>query len=71
MSRARTILFAKRACDHAILLALTHLPRSSGVFLRTAPLHIDSSAGSLMMKSALPSCWMHSRLPPSQPRVLL
>jgi hypothetical protein len=29
------------------------------------------SAGSLMRSSALPACWLHSRLPPSHPSVLL
>jgi hypothetical protein len=35
------------------------------------PFHIDSNAGSLMMNSAFLSCWLHSRLPPSHPSVLL
>jgi hypothetical protein len=71
VSRARRILFAERACNHAILLAansfLTEFRRYS---LEPTPPHIVLSAGSLMMKSGLPSCWMHSKLPPSHPRVL-
>ena len=72
MSRARRILFAERACNHAILLAANSCIAEFWRYsLEPPPLHIVLSAGSLMMKSGLPSCWMHSRLPPSQPRVLL
>lgn len=38
---------------------------------RFRSLQIDSRTGNLMTKSALLSCWTHSRLPPSQPSVLL
>src|SRR4030095_11416426 len=33
--------------------------------------YADTSAGSRMMKAALPVCEMHCGLPPSHPRVLL
>jgi hypothetical protein len=57
VSRARRILFAERACNHAILLAANScLEEFYRYSLPTAPLQIDFSRGSLMMKSALPSC---------------
>jgi hypothetical protein len=72
VSRARRSLFAARSCDHAIPIASNlFVAEILALFFRAAPLHIVLSAGSLMMKSVLPSCWMHSKLPPSHPRVLL
>ena len=47
-----------------------HIVRQCDDFLASWTTHVGSRAGSLMMNSALPSCWMYSRLPPSHLRVL-
>jgi hypothetical protein len=67
VSRARKVsLRRERAITQTLLAAYSFIAGVSGVVLWNRSHHIVLSAGNLMMKSGLPSCWMDSKLPPSQ-----
>ena len=71
LTRCKDFIQFRRADDAAPVWPERLELSQTGTLGRGAPFYADWSAGSLMMNSALPVCWLHSRLPPSHPSVLL